>query len=101
VGPESFSFEELVKLIAAQIGRSVRIVHLPMPLAYAFTRAAGWLLGDVVLTWQEYKGLMDNLLAPEGPSSGETRLTQWLAVNYEQLGRRYASEVERHFAARF
>lgn len=97
VGPETFTFDELVKLIAAEVGRPVRLLHLPMALAYLFTRLIGWFLGDVVLTWEEYKGLMASLLAPEGPSTGETRLSQWLAENREQIGKRYASEVERHF----
>jgi uncharacterized protein YbjT (DUF2867 family) len=98
VGPETFTFEELVKLTAAQVGRSVHLVHLPTPLAYLFTRVIGWFLGDVVLTWEEYKGLMANLLAPEGPSTGETRLSQWLAANREKIGTSYASEVARHYA---
>ena len=98
VGPETFTFEELVKLIAAQVGRSVRLIHLPAPLAYLFTSLIGWFLGDVVLTREEYLGLMANLLAPEGPSTGETRLSLWLAENREQIGTRYASEVARHFA---
>lgn len=98
VGPETFSFEELVRLIAAQVGRSVRIVHLPMPLAYISTLVTGWFVRDVVLTWEEYKGLMANLLAPEGPASGQTRLSQWLASNREHVGSQYASEVARHFS---
>jgi uncharacterized protein YbjT (DUF2867 family) len=98
VGPEAFSFEELVRLIAAQVDRSVRLVHLPMPLAYVSTLVTGWFVRDVVLTWEEYKGLMANLLAPEGPSTGETRLSQWLASNSQLVGSQYASEVARHFA---
>jgi uncharacterized protein YbjT (DUF2867 family) len=98
VGPETFSFEELVQLIAAQVGRSVRLVHLPMPLAYLSTLVTGWFVGDVVLTWEEYKGLMANLLAPDGPASGQTRLSQWLASNREHVGSQYASEVARHFS---
>ena len=31
VGPETFAFEELVRLIAGRLGRSVRLVHLPTP----------------------------------------------------------------------
>ncbi|MGB6625624.1 MAG: hypothetical protein WBE43_12640, partial [Candidatus Acidiferrales bacterium] len=91
-------FDELVKLIAAQVGRSIRLVHLPMLLAYLSTFVTGWFVRDVVLTWEEYKGLMANLLAPEGPTSGETRLSQWLASNREHVGTRYASEVARHFS---
>jgi len=98
VGPETFRFEELVKLIAARVGRSVRLIHLPMPLAYVVTLTTGWAVRDVVLTWEEYKGLVGNLLAPEGPPTGKTRLSQWLAENSEYVGRRYASEVARHYA---
>ncbi|HKW34920.1 MAG TPA: NAD(P)H-binding protein [Candidatus Acidoferrum sp.] len=98
VGPETYTFEELVGLIANQLSRRIRRIHVPMPVAYVATRAAGWLVGDVVLTWEEYKGLMAGLLAPEGPSSGETCLSQWLAANREHVGRQYASEVARHYA---
>lgn len=98
VGPETFRFEELVRLIANRVGRPVRLVHLPTALAYLATTVTGWIVGDVVLTWEEYKGLMDNLLAPTGPSAGPTRLSQWLAENSECVGRAYASEVARHFA---
>jgi uncharacterized protein YbjT (DUF2867 family) len=98
VGPETFSFEELVRLIAAQVGRSVNAIRLPMPVAYVCTRLTGWIVGDVVLTWEEYKGLMANLLAPEGFPSGKTRLSEWLAENREHIGRQYASELARHYA---
>ena len=98
VGPETYTFVELVKLIANQLGRRTSVVHVPMLAAYMATRLAGWFVGDVVLTWEEYQGLMDGLLAPEGASTGETCLSQWLAANREQIGKRYASEVARHYA---
>src|SRR5258707_2444131 len=98
VGPETYTFEELVRQIAVQLRRRTRLVHLPMPVAYVSTLLTGWFVGDVVLTWEEYKGLMDNLLAPEGPSTAETCLSQWLAANREQIGMKYASEVARHYA---
>ena len=98
VGPETFAFDELVRLIAAKVGRSVRLVYLPVPLAYVSTLVTGWFMGDVVLTWEEYKGLMGNLLAPQGSPTGQTRLSEWLTENHEHVGRRYASEVARHYA---
>jgi uncharacterized protein YbjT (DUF2867 family) len=98
VGPETFTFDELVRLIAKKVGRPVRLLHLPTPLAYLFTSVIGWFLGDVVLTWEEYQGLMANLLVTEGPSTGKTLLSEWLAENSERIGTRYASEVARHFA---
>lgn len=97
VGPETFTFAELVGTIAKQLGKSLRLVHMPAPFTYAATRLAGWFVGDVILTWEEYRGLMDDLLAPDGPPSGETRLSAWLAENREHVGRTYASEVARHF----
>ena len=96
-GPETFSFEELVRLISCHLGMNPLLLHLPMPLAYASTRAIGWLVGDVILAWQEYRGLMADLLAPGGPSTGETRLSNWLRENRDRIGRAYASEVARHF----
>ena len=98
VGPETFAFEELVRLIAGKVGRPVRLLHMPTPLAYVSTLVTGWFVGDVVLTWEEYKGLMGNLLAPQGPPTGQTRLSEWLSENHERVGRRYASEVARHYA---
>ena len=98
VGPETFTFEQLVRLIAAQVGSATRLLHLPTPVAYISTLVTGWLVRDVVLTWEEYKGLMANLLAPEGPSSGKTLLSRWLTENHEHLGIHYSSEVARHYA---
>ena len=97
VGPETFSFEELMRMIAREVRSSCRLLHMPAWLAYAGTLVTGWVVRDVVLTWEEYLGLMANLLAPEGPATGATRLSEWLAANRETVGRKYASEVERHF----
>ena len=97
VGPETFTFEELVSLISTRVNRRPRLLHLPPALAYAATKITGFLVRDVVLTWEEYKGLMANLLAPEGPATGSTHLSRWLEAHREEIGRRYASEVKRHF----
>lgn len=97
VGPETYAFEELVRQIASHLHRRIRLVHVPRATAYIATRLAGWLVGDVVLTWEEYKGLIAGLLSPEGPATGETRLSEWLAANRERVGVRYASEVARHY----
>jgi hypothetical protein len=52
VGPETFAFDELVRLVGGKVGRSVRLVHLPMPLAYVSTLVTGWFVGDFILTWE-------------------------------------------------
>src|SRR5271166_4470070 len=88
IGPESYTFEDLVRLIARSLGRSVHFIHLPTIVAYFATCMTGWFVGDVVLTWEEYRGLVSDLLAPEGVSSGHIRLSVWLAENRERVGRK-------------
>lgn len=100
VGPEVFTFEELVQLIGKSIGRSVRVVHLPRSLAWLATKVTGWFVGDVILTWEEILGLTGDLLAVDSDPPGTvdmTRLTDWLRENAATVGIRYASEVARHF----
>ena len=99
VGPETYTFEDLVRLIARGVGRPLRLVHMPASLAYLATLVTGWFVGDVVLTREEYRGLMGNLLAPEGPSAGKTRLSEWLAEHGEAVGKKYQSELARHYLA--
>ncbi|HXJ85575.1 MAG TPA: NAD(P)H-binding protein [Candidatus Binatia bacterium] len=99
VGPETCTFEDLVRLIADCVERSVHLFHLPTSFAYLTTVVTGWFVGDVVLTWEEYRGLMGNLLAPVGPSTGQMRLSEWLAEHGKEIGTRYASEVARHYAS--
>ena len=97
VGPETFAFEELVGRLASQLGVRARIAHVPAGVAYAATRVTGWFVRDVVLTRDEYRGLMDNLLVVDGPATGPTRLTQWLGDHRKQIGRSYTSELARHY----
>lgn len=99
VGPETFAFEELVRTIGRSVGRVVGCVHVPMAMAYAATLVTGWMVRDVVLTWEEYQGLMGNLLVTDVPAAGEIRLSEWLMENRERVGMKYASEVGRHYAS--
>jgi uncharacterized protein YbjT (DUF2867 family) len=96
VGPETFTFEELVRLIAHKINRRARIVHVRPGLVLFTARLIGRIVGDVVLTRDEIGGLMANLLVSQEPPVGQTRLSQWLAENAEALGSHYASELKRH-----
>jgi len=58
-------------------------------------RIAGALLGDVVLTRHEIRGLAAGLLDTPGPATGATGFRGWLRTNSEDLGRTYASELGR------
>ncbi len=97
VGPETFSFDELVRLIADQVGSRARIIHVPTGLALLLSRVIGALVGDVMLTRDEAGGLMGNLLVSEGPPTGQKRLSDWLSENADRVGTQYASELGRHY----
>ena len=97
VGPETYAFDELVRLIAGKIGGRVRIIHLSPTLALALSRLIGYVVNDVVLTRDEVEGLMAGLLVSDGPPTGRTRLSDWLAENADSVGARYASELKRHY----
>lgn len=98
-GPETYAYEDLVRLIAGVVGRRPRIVHVRPALALLASKMFGALLGDVLLTRDEIIGLMAGLLVSAGPPTGPTRLSRWLGENEATLGRRYASELERHYRA--
>lgn len=97
VGPETFSFNELVRLIADQVGSRARVIHVPTGLALFLSRVIGSLVGDVMLTRDEAGGLMGNLLVSEGPPTGQKRLSDWLSENADRVGAEYASELRRHY----
>jgi NADH dehydrogenase len=42
-------------------------------------------------------GLMQNLLVSSQPPRCATRLSDWLLQHKDQVGRRYASEIKRHY----
>ena len=97
VGPQTFSFEGLVRQIAHAVGANPRLLHVSPRAALRMLRLAGLILGDVILTPQEIEGLMANLLVSKCPPAGRTRFSAWLAQNAGALGRRYSSELQRHY----
>lgn len=97
VGPDIFSFDEMVRLIGEKIGQSKPIIHLPSSLALAAARFVSLFVGDVVLTAEEVDGLMAGLLISPEPARGKTHLAEWLEANKSTAGAVYASELARHY----
>ncbi len=97
IGPEKFTFRDFAGRIAAAV--HPEIVFLPMPAAIgvAFGRIIGRALGDVLLTADELRGLMDNLLTSGQEPNGKIRFSEWLPVNRDRVGKAYASELSRHY----
>jgi NADH dehydrogenase len=71
VGPETYTFEELVRQIAAQLRRRIRLLHLPMPVAYVSTLLTGWFVRDVVLTWENTRASWTTCWPPRGHPPGK------------------------------
>jgi uncharacterized protein YbjT (DUF2867 family) len=97
VGPDIFTFDELVRFIGEKIGHPKPIVHLPPQVALKAAQFISLFVGDVVLTPEEVDGLMANLLVSSEPPRCKTSLGDWLAENRETVGAVYASELARHY----
>ena len=95
IGPETFTYRELVATIGKCIGRSRPAVSLPPSVVYWLGAAMGRLLGDVVITRPEIQGLMEERLYVDTPPTAGTPLSEWARVHAGDLGRRYASELAR------
>ena len=95
IGPETFTYRELAKAISKAIGKRRPIVSVPPTFGYLTGWLLGKLLGDVMITREEVKGLMADLLYVDSPPTGTTSLTTWICENAETLGKKYASELAR------
>jgi uncharacterized protein YbjT (DUF2867 family) len=97
VGPDIFAFEDLVRQIAIAAGAKPKFLHVSPRAVLQILRVVGPIVGDVVLTGEEIEGLMANLLVSKHPAAGHTRFGAWLAQNATVLGKRYSSELQRHY----
>lgn len=97
IGPETFTFRDLVRLIAEKLGRKPRLVAIPPSLGILLGQVLGLFLGDVLLTRNELRGLMEEMLTSEQAPNGTTRISDWLETNKSTVGSRYSSEIARHF----
>jgi uncharacterized protein YbjT (DUF2867 family) len=99
VGPERPTFTELVGEIRGAVGSRARLVHVPGAAVPVLARVLGLALHDVLLTADEYRAMAAGLADTDGPATGATALSVWLAEHGDVLGLRYANELVRHFGA--
>ena len=95
LGPETFTYRDLVKSIGQRIGKTRPIVSVPPWFGYVASRLLGVLVGDVIITRDEIEGLMGDLLYVDAPPTGRTVLTEWITSHADTLGRSYTSELAR------
>lgn len=97
VGPEIYTFYEFIQLIADKVHSKAKIIYINPKVALLFLRLVGYIVNDIVLTQDEVKGLMSNFLISKGPPTGQTRLSKWLCQNACCLGKKYTSDLARHY----
>jgi len=97
VGPDIFTFREMVELIGEKIGAQRPLVGVPPRLALLAAQFLSLFVGDVILTPEEVDGLMAGLLVSNEPPRGRTRLADWLEKNRDRVGTKYASEIRKHY----
>jgi uncharacterized protein YbjT (DUF2867 family) len=99
-GPDTMTYEQLVRAVGEALGRRTPILHAPSAAVAALSRALGLIVRDVVLTADEIRGLTAGLLVSHKPALGRISFLEWLKENASTLGRAYANELDRHFRAR-
>jgi NADH dehydrogenase len=97
VGPERPTFNELVTSIRDAVGARTRILHIPAGVVPVLSSVLGFGLHDVLLTKDEYHAMATGLADTDGPSTGSTELSAWIADHGGDLGVHYANELSRHF----
>jgi NADH dehydrogenase len=95
IGPETYSYRQLVEMIAREIGVQPRITSVSPALGYFVTRLLGLFVHDVVITREEIQGLMEERLYVDSPPLGKTCLSEWVHQHREHLGLHYTSEMAR------
>ena len=97
VGPDWYTFKDLVKLIGEKVGAKRPLIAVPPRLALLAAQFMSLFVKDVILTPEEVDGLMANLLVSKEPAQGKTRFDEWLAENKNTIGTTYASELRKHY----
>ncbi|MDU9048522.1 MAG: hypothetical protein Q3M30_06705 [Candidatus Electrothrix sp. Rat3] len=95
IGPEIFTYRELLESVAEIIGKRRQIIPVPPTVGWLTGWVAGKFLNDVLITRDEIEGLMTNLLYVDTPPTGKTKLTDWAKEHAESLGLKYSNELTR------
>ena len=98
VGPDSYTFKDLVKMVGEKIGVKRPLISVPPRFALLAAQFLSLFVNDVILTPEEVDGLMANLLVSKEPPRGKTAFKDWLEENKDAVGKKYASELKKHYS---
>lgn len=95
VGPETYSYRQMVEKIGDLIGVSKPIVSVTPNFGYIVGSIIGKIVKDVIVTKEEIKGLMADLLCVETAPTGSTKFSEWVLKHKKTIGQYYSSELAR------
>jgi NADH dehydrogenase len=95
IGSETFTYRELVETIAKIIGVRKPIISVSPSIGFMVGQIIGWLKNDVIITREEIESLMDGLLFVDDVPAGETKLTDWISENSNEIGIAYSNEISK------
>jgi NADH dehydrogenase len=87
IGPETFTYRELVETIRRTLGLKRAIIGVPPRIGYWGCRVVGLFVKDVFITREEIRGLTEGRLFVDASPLGSTKLTHWIQGHRETLGR--------------
>jgi len=96
-GPDILTFNQFVRILADTVRSRAWLVHAPSPLSFAASRVLGLLVRDIMLTRDEVTELTASLLVSDHPQQGTIGLSTWASGHADELGRKYHSELDRHY----
>ncbi len=73
IGPETFTYTELVKVIGEIINIRPRIVYVNPGIGYLASKLIGLFMNDVFVTKEEIQGLMQDLLCVDDSPAGKRK----------------------------
>lgn len=98
-GPEILEFRQLLTQLRAATNTKAVIVPTPPPVALALGQFVSVVLRDTLITEEELRALMAETLVSSEPPTATTAFREWAGRNSGNLGRRYQSELRRHWAS--
>ncbi len=99
VGPASIAFRDLVAAIKKATGSRALLVSVPGGLIPPLATGLSLMLRDTLLTADEYRSMAAGLADSDAPAAGRIAATDWIAAHGDELGRRYANELDLHYRA--
>lgn len=96
-GPDQLEYREFVRVLKRALGKRRLVVPTPAPFALVMGKLTGLALRDVVATRDEMRTLRASLMTSDQEPLGQVRLQDWLRDHRDTVGRRWASDLGRHF----